>query len=94
METQGERIKKLREEMLDISQQRVADEIGVTRVTVTLWENDRSCNISRENLIKLSRLFSVTIDFIVRGSKYSWRHHKKTGITLPPKSCMLKTEET
>ena len=44
---------------LDLSQQAIADKIGVSRVTVTKWENGQT-EPRGENAVKLAELFGVT----------------------------------
>lgn len=59
-----EKLKMLRK-MLHFSQDRLAEEIGVSRQAVAKWESgDIFPDIA--NLIALSRLFDVSIDFLVK----------------------------
>jgi len=48
----------------DMPQKQVAAELGVSQATVSDWEADRA-RPSSENLIKLSRLFSCTTDYLL-----------------------------
>lgn len=68
METLEQRIKRLREER-DLSQQKVADTVGVSRVAVTKWESGETANIKLGNLLKLCDLFCISVEELVRGSQ-------------------------
>lgn len=56
----GEKIKKLREEA-GMSQEALAEKMGVTRQAVSKWENDLSMP-DMQNLLKLSALFGVSME--------------------------------
>lgn len=56
----GGRIKNLRAQSGQTAQQ-VADEIGVTRSAVSLWETDQTLP-TPDNLVALSRHFNVSVD--------------------------------
>ena len=53
----GERIKALRQGK-GLSQEKMAELIGLSRQAVTKWETNRSCP-STENLLKLAEIFDV-----------------------------------
>lgn len=55
----AEAIKSLRDNC-DMSQQDVADKVGVSRVTVTKWENGQT-EPRGENAVKLASLFGVSV---------------------------------
>lgn len=58
----GERLKELRTER-EIGQVELATKIGVSKGTISLWENNlREPTLS--NLIALSNFFHVTIDYL------------------------------
>ena len=59
----GQNIKRLRKEK-GISQEALADAIGVSRQAVSKWETDVSVP-ELEKLLKLSELFGVTLDELV-----------------------------
>ena len=63
----GMNIKKLREAK-GYSQEMVAEKLGVSRQAVSKWENNIS-EPSTENLLNLSVLFNVEIDFLINGEK-------------------------
>lgn len=61
--TVGERIKTCRQNA-GMSQEKVADLIGVSRQAVTKWEADQSAP-NTENLFKLAELFGTTVDMLL-----------------------------
>jgi len=67
----GKRIKRLREE-LKLSQQQVADSVGVSRVAVTKWEGENTPNLKIDNLLGLSSLFALSIDELVNGPDFQY----------------------
>lgn len=60
----GNRIRALREAS-KLTQEEVAQKIGVKRSTVARWENGTSS--SKNGLEKLAGLFNVTMDYIAKG---------------------------
>ena len=60
----GERIKKCRQEA-GWSQEKVAEELGVSRQSVTKWESGQSMP-STSNLFQLAQLFGTTVDFLTK----------------------------
>lgn len=61
----GERIHQLRS-ALGLSQGDLADQLGVSRQSVSKWETD-SATPDLEKLIKLSDMFDISLDELVRG---------------------------
>lgn len=59
----NERIKNCRRKS-GLTQEQVADEMGVSRQAVTKWENGQSAP-STENLFKLASLFGTTVDLLL-----------------------------
>lgn len=51
-----------------ISQEYVAEQLGVSRQAVSKWENGTS-EPSTANLIALSKLYGISLDELVRGTK-------------------------
>ena len=49
-----------------MSQEQLADRLGVTRQSVSKWENDASVP-DLEKLVKLSGVFGVSLDELVKG---------------------------
>lgn len=65
--TLGERIYTLRTER-NLSQGELADALDVSRQSVSKWENNNSVP-DLEKLVKLSALFGVSLDELVKGEK-------------------------
>lgn len=59
----GERIKEQRKNS-GLSQEKVAEFVGVSRQAVTKWEGNQSAP-STENLFKLAELFGTTVDMLL-----------------------------
>lgn len=59
----GKQIKQLRKE-LGLTQSELGNKLGVIKQAVSNWENDISAP-GRESLIAMSRLFSVSIDYLL-----------------------------
>ena len=64
----AERLLELRKEK-NISQAKLAKEIGVSFSVVCYWETDRS-EPTAPNLIKLADFFNVSIDYLVGRELY------------------------
>lgn len=65
--TTGERIKQLRKSKR-LSQEQLADLCGVGHKVVCKWENDYFLPYA-DNLCKLSDIFGVSINYILKGEK-------------------------
>ena len=61
------RIKKLRKQA-KLSEQTLADQIGVFRNTISNWETGYS-QISLENAKKVAEYFGVTIEYLLESDK-------------------------
>lgn len=61
--TLGERIRTCRQKA-GMSQEKVAELMGVSRQAVTKWEGDRSAP-NTENLFKLAEIFGTTVDLLL-----------------------------
>ena len=61
----GSQIKKYRNE-LGISQEKLAEEIYVSRQSVSNWENDKNYP-DINSLIRLSEVFHVSLDILIKG---------------------------
>ena len=61
--TLGERIKNQRTRA-GLSQERVAELVGVSRQSVTKWESGQSAP-STENLFRLAEIFGTTVDMLL-----------------------------
>lgn len=61
--TLGERIKECRKKA-GLSQEKVAELVGISRQAVTKWETNQSAP-STENLFKLAEIFGTTVDMLM-----------------------------
>ena len=59
----GDKLKLLRKKA-NLSQEELADQLGVTRQSISLWENNQS-SPSIESIIAISRIFGISIDELV-----------------------------
>ena len=60
----GERIKEQRT-VCGLSQEKLAELVGVSRQAVTKWETDQSAP-STEKLFKLAEIFGTTVDLLIK----------------------------
>jgi len=65
METLGTRLKALRKNK-KITQQQVADAIGVSKTSVIYWEKDENLP-KHDSLMALARVLGVTSDYLLNG---------------------------
>ena len=65
--TLGERIKECRK-TVGLSQEKVAELVGISRQAVTKWETNQSAP-STENLFKLAEIFGTTVDMLLEPTK-------------------------
>lgn len=72
----GNRLKTARNER-GLTQEQVAEELGVSRQSVSNWENNRSYP-DVVSVIKLSDLYSVSLDELLKGDQNLIRHLKET----------------
>lgn len=70
----GERIQRLRK-MQSISQDELADKIGVSRQAVSKWENQQSIP-DLDKVIMLSDHFGVTTDYILKGEETTQQENR------------------
>ncbi len=63
----GERIKEQRKHC-GLSQEKVAELVGVSRQAVTKWETDQSAP-STENLFKLAEIFGTSVDLLIKNDE-------------------------
>jgi transcriptional regulator with XRE-family HTH domain len=67
----GNRIYDLRKQR-GLSQESIANELDVTRQSVSLWETDQA-SPSIDNLISLCKLFNISLDTFVSGENTSFK---------------------
>ena len=84
----GNRLKNARVEM-GLTQEQVAEEIGVSRQTVYNWENSK-CYPDIVNVIKLSDLYSVSLDELLKEDKNMIRHLKEATDTVTSRKKLTK----
>ena len=78
--TIGERIAKCRKEK-NLSQEYVAEQLDVSRQAVSKWENDQT-EPDTSNLIALSKLFGVSVEYLASGAAVEQRLHAEKQISV------------
>ncbi len=68
----GEKLKSARADS-GLTQERVAEEIGVSRQTISNWENEKSYP-DIVSVIKLSDLYSISLDELLKGDRKMIEH--------------------
>jgi len=69
MSTIGQRIKQARlARKPRMSQQQLADAVGVSRPAVTQWETGETRALEGENLVRVARALEVTTDWLLYGT--------------------------
>lgn len=68
----GERLKARRNE-LNLTQDQVAESLGITRQTMSNWENGRSYP-DIERVIRLSEIYALSLDELLKGDQKMVRH--------------------
>lgn len=70
--TIGELLKEARLQA-GLTQEKVAEAIGVSRQSISNWENDKTYP-DVINIIALSELYQVSLDYLLKGSKDYMKH--------------------
>ncbi len=73
--TLGQRLQKARKES-GLSQEELAEQLGVSRQAVSKWEND-SGYPEMEKMIRLSQIYQVSLDYLV-GNGQEQEHTDET----------------
>lgn len=68
-ESVGDRIKRLRKQA-QLSQQAVADAVGVSRVAVTKWESGQTKDMRLDSLRGLAKLFGIQLEVLLDGTDF------------------------
>lgn len=68
----GQKLKEARQHS-GLTQEKVAEEIQVSRQTVSNWENEKSYP-DIINVIKLGELYSVSLDELIKGDEKMMEH--------------------
>lgn len=76
--TIADRIQSLRKTK-GISQEELADQIGVSRQAISKWESDQSCP-EVDKIILLSDYFGVTTDFLLKGTEAKSEEGEKANV--------------
>ena len=79
--TLGQRLARLRTEQ-GLSQETMAERLGVTRQSVSKWETDASIP-ELDKLVRYSELFGVTLDELVKGPEARTSESRRTEETPP-----------
>ena len=74
----GEKIKKKRKE-LNLTQEYLAKELNISRQAISKWEKEMS-EPSMENLVKLSEIFEVDIEYFKMKKKKNQKKEKYFGV--------------
>jgi transcriptional regulator with XRE-family HTH domain len=62
--TMGERIRKHRQ-TLGISQQALADRVGVRRATISEFESGKRLSMTTDTAKRLARILGVSVDYLI-----------------------------
>ena len=89
--TLGEKIIQLRTQK-KWSQGDLADALDISRQSVSKWETDASIP-ELDKLLKLSELFSVTLDELVRGEDVSKKESETVAQSMPSSFAPKETPE-
>lgn len=87
----GTRLKNARTK-IGLTQERVAEEIGVSRQSVSNWENNRSYP-DIVSVIKLSDLYSVSLDKLLKEDKKMIKHLDEATNTVKSRNWLFKLIE-
>ena len=74
------KIKQLRQEK-GVTQQQLADAIGISRVAVSKWESGETKDLKRENLIGIAKFFGMTLAEVLDVNEQT---NISYGLTLSP----------
>jgi len=85
----GERLKQARQAR-ELSQEALAARLGVSRQTISNWENQRSYP-DIVSLIALSDLYSISLDELVKGDKNMIRHLEESTNVVKSRTDLSKT---
>lgn len=76
----AERIQNLRKQK-GISQEQLAEKVGVSRQAVSKWESEQSLP-DLEKIIVMSEYFNVTTDYILKGVEPIVHNEEKNNVLL------------
>lgn len=81
--TLGQNISRLRTEQ-GLSQGDLAEALDVSRQSISKWETDASIP-ELEKLLRLSELFHITLDELVKGTAAPWKRRPPPRNPPPPR---------
>ena len=87
--TIGERLVEERKK-LHLTQEELGLKLNISRQAISKWESGL-CLPDTANLIKLSSLFSCSVDYILRGNEREIENKEETNVSLPYQT--IKTKE-
>ena len=87
--TIGERLVEERKK-LHLTQEELGLKLNISRQAISKWESGL-CLPDTANLIKLSSLFSCSVDYILRGNEREIENKEETNVSLPYQK--IKTKE-
>ncbi len=90
MNTIGERIYNLRKQH-NMSQGELADELDVSRQTISKWENDSSIP-ELDKIIRLCEIFSVSSDYILRGITEKEEREERDSTVIKEKTVIIEKQ--
>ena len=67
----GNKINQLRK-LSGMTQEQLAEKLNVSRQTISKWESD-STSPDLESIVKISRIFHVSLDDLLRKEKQVWQ---------------------
>lgn len=72
----NEKLQELRKEH-QLSQEQLAEKLLVSRQAISKWESGKSMP-DIANLVKLSEIFQMSLDDLIKDSSQEWPHQKKS----------------
>lgn len=88
----GQIIRELRREM-DCTQNKLADVLGVTQDSISLWENDKRIP-DTQYIVSMAKFFDVTTDYLLgvtdEYKSVRFKEEWKTPLLAPDENALLK----
>ena len=83
----GNQLKKYRKE-LNISQEILAEEINVSRQTISNWENDKTYP-DIQSLVLISEYFKISLDELIKGDVINMKNQLERNELIRYTNCMI-----
>jgi transcriptional regulator with XRE-family HTH domain len=80
METVGDRVRRVREQ-LGMTQDALAVAAGLSKGFISEVENNKR-NISAQNLLKVANALSASVQYLLEGGEY--HRHERHSVVIPP----------